>query len=120
MQRDVEAIDIFRQYRTCYERKPLVERLLIAKPKDNSQGFPQNPEVKLQGTFFGVLDIKSYHFIKGEAIFATDLPQSRDAWRHFKAAALPRFIVFPLQDIGTRTDDRHIAPKYVEELRQFV
>src|SRR5271167_4338754 len=84
-------------------------------PQQNLKIQPERPATR-------ILQVQANHFVEADAATSFYLPQARDSRLDFQyAAAVPDIVLAVL--IGQRrprAHERHFAPQYVDELRQFI
>src|SRR5262245_43949352 len=82
----------------------------------------QNLDVGPQRAVLGVAKVQTDHVIESRAAAAGDLPQTSDARLCFEdPPAMPRLVLIDfVLERRPWPDERHVAPKHIQELWQFV
>src|SRR6266571_449370 len=82
----------------------------------------ENLDVGPEGTPPGVAEVEAYHLVEGGTASARDLPESGDSRLGFdESPPVPELVLDELvRKRGAWPDQRHLAAKYVPQLRQLV
>src|SRR3954463_11681779 len=94
-------------------------KLAGAAARENSLGrLHKNLYVNTYGPILRVLEIQADHLVEGRSAATVNLPQAGDPRLHFEeATAVPgRVSLEFIRNRRTRSDERHIPKKHVEEL----
>ena len=82
----------------------------------------KNFQIEPGRPFSGIAKVEPDHFVERDSAASIDLPETGDAGLHFQnPAAMPGLISsYFIGNRRSRSDQRHLTPQHIEELRQFV